>query len=192
MNRTTTQLSLAVIALSASMATAYAQMPAPRPPAPGMAPSTQMPMTTPPAGMPMMQNGQAGAMAGDMGRMMEMMRPMMGERRGMGMPFEHVEGRIAYLKAELKITDAQSAPWNAFAEAKRADAAAMKTMHEAMIKDGTPTTTPDRMAAQQKMMAARMAMMERAATSVNGLYASLSSDQRTVFDQMMSGAMGMM
>ena len=192
MNRTTTQLSLAVIALSASMATAYAQMPASRPPAPGTAPSTQMPMTPPPAGMPMMQNGQPGAMAGDMGRMMEMMRPMMGERRGMGMPFEHVEGRIAYLKAELKITDAQSAAWNAFAETMRVDATAMKTMHDGMMAGGMPTTAPDRMAAQRKMMSGRMAMMDRSEVTMKALYEMLSADQRKSFDQMTSGPMGMM
>ena len=33
---------------------------------------------------------------------------------------EHVEGRLAYLKAELKLTDAQQAAWNTFADAYRA------------------------------------------------------------------------
>ncbi len=192
MNRTNTQLTLVAIALAASMVTAYAQTPAPRPPAAGTAPSAQMPMPTPPVGMPMMQNGQPGAMAGDMGRMMEMMRPMMAERRGMGMPFEHVEGRIAYLKAELKITDPQSAAWNAFAETLRVDAAAMKTMHEGMMKGGMPTTAPDRMAAHRKMMSSRMAMMERSEVSMKALYEVLSADQRKAFDQMMAGPMGMM
>lgn len=188
MNRTKTLFSLAAIALSGSLATASAQMPGPRPPVSGTMPSSQMPMASPPAGMPMMQNGQPVGMSGDTG---QMMRQMMGERRGMGMPFEHVEGRIAYLKAELKITDAQSAPWNAFAETMRADAAAMKTMHETMMKTGMPSTTPDRMAAQQKMMAARMGMMERSEASTKALYAALSADQRTAFDEMMSGPMAM-
>jgi hypothetical protein len=30
----------------------------------------------------------------------------------------HVEGRIAFLKTELKITEAQSPQWNQFAEAR--------------------------------------------------------------------------
>ena len=41
--------------------------------------------------------------------------PMM----GMG---DHIEGRIAFLKAELKITDAQLPQWNTFADALRSDA----------------------------------------------------------------------
>lgn len=131
-------------------------------------------------------------MGGDMGRMMETMRPIMAERGGMGMPFEHVEGRIAYLKAELKITDAQSAPWNAFADTMRADASSMKAMHEGMGRAPMPTTMPDRMTARRKMMSERMAMMDRSEVSMKALYAALSTGQRTIFDQLMSGPMGMM
>src|SRR5271169_4009829 len=54
-----------------------------------------------PGGMPMM----------DMSKMMQMMRGMtMSGRGGMSMmPFEHIEGRIAFLKAELAITDTAAA-----------------------------------------------------------------------------------
>ncbi len=37
-------------------------------------------------------------------------------------PTDHVEGRIAFLRAELAITDAQEAAWDAFAETLRANA----------------------------------------------------------------------
>ena len=170
------------------MGVAPAQTPDPHPNAPAPA----MPAARPQAGMPMPGAGgpAASPMGGDMGRMMEMMRPMMAG--GMGMPFEHVEGRIAYLKAELKVTDAQSAPWNAFADTMRADASAMKTMHEGMAKAPMPTTMPDRMAAQRKMMSDRMATMDRSEASMKALYAALSAGQRTTFDQLMSGPMGMM
>lgn len=189
MNRTTFQLSLTAAALVVAIAAATAQTPDPHH---AGGPAATMPMGSSQAGMPTPgAGGQAGSpMGGNMGRMMEMMRPMMAG--GMGMPFEHVEGRIAYLQAELKITDAQSAPWNAFADTMRADAAAMKTMHEGMGKAGMPTTMPDRIAAQRKMMSARMAMMDHSEASMKALYAALSTEQRTTFDQMMSGPMGMM
>jgi LTXXQ motif family protein len=67
---------------------------------------------------------QQHGMMGNMGQMMPMMRQMMMGQQGgmgMGMPFEHVEGRIAFLKAELKITDAQAPQWNAFAETLRSE-----------------------------------------------------------------------
>ena len=188
MRSAATHLSLTVLALAASVVVAQAQTPDPHHPA-SPAPSPQAGMQMPDAATP---GGQPRPMGADMGRMMETMRPMMAERGGMGMPFEHVEGRIAYLKAELKITDAQAAPWNAFADTMRADAVAMKTMHDGMIKGGMPTAMPDRMAAQHEMMSARIGMMERSEASTKALYASLSDDQRKAFYQMMSGPMGMM
>src|SRR5919202_1070827 len=39
-----------------------------------------------------------------------------------------VEGRIAFLKAELKITDAQTPQWNAVADAMRKNDAAMRDL----------------------------------------------------------------
>ena len=190
MNRTGIRLSSVAAVIVASLGVATAQTPDPHHP---NAPAAAAAPTVPPqAGMPMPGTGgpAASSMGGDMGRRMEMMRPMMAG--GMGMPFEHVEGRIAYLKAELKVTDAQSAPWNAFADTMRSDASAMKAMHEGMAKVPMPTTMPDRMAARRKMMSERMAMMDRSEASMKTLYAALSTGQRTTFDQLMSGPMGMM
>ena len=95
------------------------------------------------AGQPTMgPRGQRQMMSGDSAAMMQMMLPMMRmmmmEQRGMeGSPDpmglmqpRHVEGRIAYLKAELKITDAQAQQWNAFADALRQSAKAMGTRKE--------------------------------------------------------------
>jgi LTXXQ motif family protein len=50
----------------------------------------------------------------------------------MGMMGEHVEGRIAFLRAELKITDAQVPQWNTFADALRANAKRMGEMRNTM------------------------------------------------------------
>ena len=195
MNLTDYRLSLAAAAVFASMGLATAQTPdphhagAPAAAMPAMPSQAGTPM--PGAGGPMASSPMASSpMGGEMGRMMEMMRPMMAG--GMGMPFEHVEGRIAYLKAELKITDAQAAPWNAFADTMRADASAMKAMHEGMGKAPMPTTMPDRMAARRKMMSEHMAMMDRSEASMKALYGALSTGQQTTFDQLMSGPMGMM
>ena len=151
-----------------------------------------------------MMAGKPAAMGADMGKMMDMMPDMMrhmmagrgmgGERpgmgMGMGMPFEHIEGRIAYLRAELKITDAQAAPWDAFANALRANAGAMKTMHEQMAKGDMPGTLPERLAMQQKMMSARLAELKGTEAAATPLYAALSADQKKLIDPMMSGPMG--
>ena len=66
--------------------------------------------------------------------------PMTGEQQMGGMPLmgvmqmmmgsmtDHVEGRIAFLKTELKITDAQQPLWNAVGDAMRANAKDMAAM----------------------------------------------------------------
>ena len=107
-------------------------------------------------------DGQPGMM-GNMGQMMPMMRQMMGQQEGMGMglygmgmPFEHVEGRIAFLKAELKITDAQKPQWDAFADALRANAKAHQAVHEQMTGDAMPSSWPERLAFQQKALSTRL------------------------------------
>ncbi len=46
----------------------------------------------------------------------------------------YAEGRIAFLKAELSITDQQKGAWDAYAAAVKKNLAGMQNMHEAMMK----------------------------------------------------------
>ena len=69
----------------------------------------------------------------------------------MGM-VQHVEGRIAFLRTELKITDDQSPQWNAFADALRANARRMTEMH-GMMGQGASPSAPERLDHMEKMMA---------------------------------------
>jgi hypothetical protein len=140
--------------------------------------------------------GQPGMM-GNMGQMMPMMHQMMmgqqgGMGMGMGMPFEHAEGRIAFLKAELKITDAQAPQWNAFAETLRSNAMSHRAAHQRMAADGAPATWPERLAFQQKMLLTRLDSLKDMEAAVKPLYATLSDEQRKLADQLMSSPMGMM
>ncbi|CAO3449590.1 Spy/CpxP family protein refolding chaperone [Azospirillum largimobile] len=131
------------------------------------------------------QDGQAG--------MMPMMRQMMmGQHGGMGMPFEHVEGRIAFLKAELRITDAQASPWGTFADTLRANAKAHQAMHEQMTKGGMPAAWPDRLTMQQKMLNMRLDAVKALETAARPLYAVLTDEQKKLADKLLTGAMGMM
>ena len=198
MTRSPMRFLLAPVVLVAAIAHAHAQAADPHHPNQAQAGPGQV--AAPQAGVPMAgpaaQGAQPGAMGGGMAGMMEVMRPMMAGG-GMGMPFEHVEGRIAYLKAELRITGAQAAPWSVFADTMRADATAMRAMHEEMAKGGMmtgvmPTALPDRITAQRKMMAAHAVMLDRMEAAAKPLYAVLSADQRKVMDQAAPGSMGMM
>src|SRR6516162_11261321 len=92
------------------------------------------PGETPPAAGMQGPGMQGGAMSGAGGMpMMGMMRMMMGQDGMSGMPMMaamagHVEGRLAFLKTELKITDAQLPLWNAVADAIRTNAKSMSEM----------------------------------------------------------------
>lgn len=82
-------------------------------------------------GMPMGMMGKgehAGMMGGEMKQMMSKMHEMM------DMMASHVDDRLASLKTELKITDAQMPQWNSFADALRSSAKSMETMHHEMMQ----------------------------------------------------------
>ena len=140
-------------------------------------------------GMPM-----RSMMGGDIGQMMG--RPEMGgPDRPMGMmPFEHVEGRIAFLKAELGITPAQEAQWNAFADAIRKSAAAHKAMHDRMqgMRSGAPSTWPEGLRRHREMLAARLDAVAALEAAAAPLYGVLGEEQKTRADRLLSGPMGMM
>ncbi len=145
--------------------------------------------TAPNAGMP------AGAMAGAGGMpMMGMMRMMMGQGGMGGMPMMagHVEGRLAFLKTELKITDAQLPFWNAVADEIRANAKSMGEMSGGMMGSSQTATLPEKLALREKMMTGHLEALHRLKAAVDPLYAALSDEQKKTADELLMGPMGMM
>jgi hypothetical protein len=69
--------------------------------------------------MPMMNQGMMG----------HGMMPMMD-------PSQHIEGRLAFLKTELKITEVQAPQWTAYADALRANAKRMGQLMTEMMSSG--------------------------------------------------------
>jgi hypothetical protein len=134
-----------------------------------------------------------GAMAGAGGMpMMGMMRMMMGQD-GMGMMAGHVEGRLAFLKTELKITDAQLPLWNAVADAIRANAKGVsETMSGGMMASSPTATLPEKLALREKMMTAHLEALRNFKAAVDLLYAGLSPEQKKTADELLMGPMGMM
>ena len=108
------------------------------------APSTTQPV--PPQGG-VMGPGSGMPMMGGPGHM--------GMMRMMGMA-DHVEGRIAFLKAELKITEAQMPQWNAFADVLRENARRMSGMRATMSgifgQDSASVSAPDRLNRMEEMI----------------------------------------
>ncbi len=141
--------------------------------------------TAPNAGMP----AGAGGMP-----MMGMMRMMMGQDGMGGMPMMagHVEGRLAFLKTELKITDAQLPLWNAVADAIRANAKSMSAMSGAMMGSSQRATLPEKLALREKIMTAHLEALHRLKAAVDPLYAALTDEQKKTADELLMGPMGML
>jgi hypothetical protein len=197
------------IAMGSAVPAAFAQTPPPQDHSthhpPGAAPGQPAAPTPPTQGGMMGQGGmmagmmcadmmgkQADGKPGEMGQMMPMMQhmmTMMSARSGMMMP--NVEGRIATLKTELKISDAQMPQWNRFADALRATASSMNEMHKTMMQSDRKSL-PDRMAAREQMMTTHLAAMKSLREALQPLYATLGDEQKKVADQIMIGPMGMM
>jgi hypothetical protein len=127
------------------------------------------------------------------------MMGMMGTMGMMGMMgmADHVEGRIAFLKVELKITEEQLPQWNAFADALRENARRMSGMPAMMMQggmmgaDGASVSAPDRFDRMEKMMTTMLETIKTTRTALAPLYAVLTEEQKKVADQLIHGPMGM-
>ena len=102
------------------------------------------------------------------------------------MPFDHIEGRIAFYKAELGITDAQLPQWNAFADALRNGAKGMQMAIATAMQAGMPATAPARADAMVQMMSARLDAMKATAAASKALYAVLSDAQKKTADELLA------
>ena len=126
---------------------------------------------------------QGGMMGGDM--MQGMSGGMMGGGAMAADPGRFVEGRIAFLGAEVAPTDAQRSLFDAYAEALRVQSQSMRTMHEKMMADGYSATYPERLEHMEQAMSARADSLAALRVAVTPLYESLDEQQRQVFDQLM-------
>jgi hypothetical protein len=103
----------------------------------------------------------------------------------------HIEGRIAFLKAELKITDQQAAAFNRVAEAMRASDREMQAAREEMRKareaarqdpNAPRPSAIERMESRQKFMTQAAARTGRTLEAWKPLYAQLSDEQKQLAD----------
>jgi hypothetical protein len=172
------------------------------PPAAG----SQMPMGM---GMGMMQMQGAGAPQGNATAMpggngsggmmmcgMPMMQGMMGgSRGGMSGPgmasaapgkVDFLEGRLAFLKTELKLTGSQAQLWEAFAAAVRAG------QTDAMPAAAAGASITQRLDADEHQQAMRLNATRQLKSAVGPLYAALDDNQKRIFDQLSQHQLGLL
>lgn len=147
------------------------------------------------------QPGSSGAQSGMMGGrmpMMDMMQSMGMMRQGDGVSgaetIDYVEGRIAFLRAELKITDAQNSAWNGFSDALRANAKALAELRKSMASQSGNAAPGlvDRLTLQEKWLAARLEGTRAIRDALATLVATLSDEQKKLADELLAPHIGMM
>jgi hypothetical protein len=123
---------------------------------------------------------------------------------------DRIDGRVAFLKAELKITPAQESKWKDFEKVLREQAAERRLAGEKMRAEmqarraefqkaaeeakakGQPIPQParphltavERMERQQKFMKARLESQEKLLDAFKPLYAALSPEQQKTADEL--------
>jgi LTXXQ motif family protein len=122
-------------------------------------------------------------------RMMEMMGPGMAA-------IDRIKGRIAFLRAELNITEAQANVWNAFADAMRTNAEKLREVRASMMpqpdagQQQAPTVA-GRLDQQERSLLARLEGTRALKSAVTNLYGTLSEDQKKTANELLAPQMGM-
>jgi Spy/CpxP family protein refolding chaperone len=126
--------------------------------------------------------------------------PMMGQGMGHRMmghgmwaqldPKAMVEGRLAYVKTALGITDDQASIWNSYADASRAKQQGMQSAREAMMKTMQSGTVIDRMQSRIAMTQAALDALKAMQPSTEALYKALTPEQQKKADAMMGRGWG--
>ena len=106
----------------------------------------------------------------------------------------HIEGRLAFLRAELKITEAQAPLWETYATSARVNSQTVAERCTAMMgqHEGTPPGLLARLDLHEQMMAAQLESMRAVHAALKPLYDALDETQRQMADRLLWGPMGMM
>jgi hypothetical protein len=130
----------------------------------------------------MMMRGQTGLGMGMMGGC-----PMMGMMTDEAGTPSFADGRIAFLKAELAITDAQKTVWDAYAEVLKKNLQSMQGMRETMMKVMQAKSPAERLDAHITAMEGRLSTLKEVKPALTALYAALNDEQKKKADALLTG-----
>jgi LTXXQ motif family protein len=194
MQHTIRTLSLAAVLAAAFGLAAIAQTTDPHHPAPGDQPSPEARQATPQQADPMMgmMQDMMGAMpAMPMMQMMQMMSAMHGQAPAGGIDLtERVEGRIAFLRAELAINDEQADEWDAFANALRKYSDLLKTARVS-APDGMTPGLAGSLDQRERQLAAELEGVRAVKAALGPLLGVLTGAQRNAADKLLPMNMGL-
>lgn len=103
---------------------------------------------------------------------------------------EYVDGELAFLKTELKITEAQTPQWNVFAQAFSAGREKRASLcRDAMeqAKERKSASLLDTISMAEEQLTQRLDSLRSMKAALQPLYASLDKEQKKTADQIMRG-----
>lgn len=133
-------------------------------------------------------------------------RGMMMDRSGMGGPMmdfygsdsilDRIDGRLAFLKTELKITEEQTPAWDELAAVIRTNVEKHNLLMQDMMKefhsgDFSKKPLPDQLSSQQAHLEARLEQVKTTKAAVEKLYGMLSDEQKQSADEIVLPMSGM-
>lgn len=144
--------------------------------------------------MGMMGQGGSGMMGPGM-----MGTPMCGPGMvGVGTT-EHIDGWLAFLRTELKITDAQTKVWDQFAEALRTNAKTLGEVGNSMMpqagggKMRAPTPTlSEKLDTQERWITARLQGVSAMKATYEHVSETFSDDQKKAANELLAPHLGLM
>lgn len=160
------------------------QMPAAKPPGPAThSPAPSAPGAHAPADTNPPAHGPAASASDPRHGSMGMMGTMI------DLPTDRIEGRIAFLHAELRITEAQMAVWTELATVMRANAKRMSEVQGSHQQAAAPSAIA-RLDSHERWLVARLESVRALKAAYAKLHAVLDENQRKVGDQLVVHQMG--
>ncbi|WP_165837451.1 Spy/CpxP family protein refolding chaperone [Zavarzinia aquatilis] len=113
--------------------------------------------------------------------------------RGPGMMMgAMVDARLAYLKAQLGITEAQGKVWADYEEAVKSRIAARAGNHQAMMDGRAEDNAIDRLDLRIAAMESMVDLLKSTRAATVALYDSLSAEQKALADDLIGSDCGAM
>ncbi len=106
---------------------------------------------------------------------------------------ERIAGRLAYLRAELAITDVQVSAWNGFAEVVRAHAKRLSDARTHMAGATTASVSVvERLGHEEHLVSLRLDALRALKPALAALHAALGEDQKKAMEELLAPPQRMM
>lgn len=154
-------------------------------------PSAQMPSSQPGTMMDMPMAQMMSMMMAQGCMAMSGAKSGIPDGSGMAM-IDHIDGHIAFLRAELKITDEQAGAWAEVEKALRGNAQLQKEARSG-ISGAAPSqpTLEQRLGNQERLLSARLEGTRTIKAALSHLYPALSQEQKKTADDLMGAQLGL-